>query len=499
MFATLLPAPRTESASALPVWSRTSSLPETDADAAAAMLAVAQAFSPRIERIADVVICDLSGLERLFGTTREIAEEMRRDAANRGLPVRIAVAGTRTAARLLAYGRPGITVIEPGEEAAALAPLPLRVLGRMILSDLPSSAPAPVSPSRVYRTSPMAEIARAGAEARLPGSAARRAQDERYADLLETLQRWGIRTLGDLAALPTDALSERLGHEGVALQRLARGEEAGPLVPLVPEERFEGHLDLEWPIEGIEPLSFVLGRLLDPISEHLERRGRAAAAIVLTLRLVSRDTHERRLQLPAPIRDAKVLRTLLLLDLESNPPSGGIDAVTIHVEPTPGRVLQHSLLERAHPKPEQLTTLLARLSALMGHDRCGAPRVPDTHRPGAFEMTPFSADRPPSQGSREPAAAPDAAAAEPALRRYRHPVPIRVTLEGSRPVRVIADRTGIASGCVQACAGPWRTSGEWWTDGWHRDEWDVALDDGTVCRIFQDRGTKGWFMDAVVD
>lgn len=490
MFACLLPASRTE-------W--TSALPDTDADTAAALLAVVHAFSPRVERMADVVVCDLSGLERLFGAAREIAEEMRRDAADRGLPVRVAVAATRTAARLLVYGRPGITVIGPGEEAASLAPLPLAVLGRMILADLPPEPRTPAPPGRFYRTSPMAEIARQSAPR------ARRRQEARggdYQDLLATLGRWGLRTLGDFASLPAADLPQRLGQPGVALQRLARGEDAGPLVPLVPEDRFEGHLDLEWPIEGLEPLSFVLGRLLDPISEHLERRGRAAAAIVLTLRLVSRDTHERRLQLPAPIRDAKVLRTLMLLDLESHPPSGGIDAVAVRIEPTPGRVLQHSLLERAHPKPEQLTTLLARLSALMGHDRCGAPRIPDTHRPGAFEVVPFAVAGG-EKGSGgffvrgSPKKPPDPFS--PALRRYRHPVPIRVALEGDRPARVIADRTGIASGHVQGCAGPWRTSGEWWTDGWQRDEWEVALDDGTVCRIFQDGATRGWFMDAVVD
>jgi len=476
MFACLLPAARA-------AWGRASALQETDADTATALLAVAQGFSPRVERMGDVVVCDLSGLQRLFGTARDIAEELRRDAADRGLPVRVAVAATRTAARLLVYGRPGITVTEPGEEAASLAPLPLAVLGRLVLVDLPPGPQTPASPSRFYRTLP----------------ARRMARDERheYEDLLATLGRWGLRTLGDLAALPPADLSQRLGQEGVALQRLARGEDAGPLVPLLPDERFEGHLDLEWPIEGLEPLSFVLGRLLDPISEHLERRGRAAAAIVLTLRLVSRDTHERRLQLPAPIRDAKVLRTLMLLDLESHPPSGGVDAVTVRIEPTPGRVLQHSLLERAHPKPEQLTTLLARLSALMGHDRCGAPRLPDTHRPGAFEMTPFAATHPPSLAAARPPSHP--ATRQPGLRRYRHPVPVRVALDGDRPARVIADRTGIASGHVQACAGPWRTSGEWWTDGWQRDEWDVALDDGTVCRIFRDGATQGWFMDAVVD
>ena len=149
-----------------------------------------------------------------------------------------------------------------------------------------------------------------------------------------------MRTLGDLTALPPDDVTARLGQAGVQWQRLARGEDPAPLVPAVPEERFEQALDLEWPIEGLEPLSFVLGRLLEPLSAHLERRDRGAAVLHVRLHLVSKTTHERSLQLPAPLRDAKTLRTLALLDLESHPPAAAIDRVVVAVDPTPARVLQ---------------------------------------------------------------------------------------------------------------------------------------------------------------
>jgi protein ImuB len=102
-----------------------------------------------------------------------------------------------------------------------------------------------------------------------------------------------------------------------------------------------------------------------------------------------------------------------------------------------------------------------------------------------------------------------------ALRRCRHPVPARVTVAEGQPVRVTTDRRGFAGGAVTRCAGPWRTSGNWWagqpagagraapilplTPAWNRDEWDVALNDGAVYRIFQDRVTDAWFIDAIVD
>jgi hypothetical protein len=72
-----------------------------------------------------------------------------------------------------------------------------------------------------------------------------------------------------------------------------------------------------------------------------------------------------------------------------HPPAAAIDRVAIVIDPTPGRVLQHTLFTRAHPTPEQLSTLVARLGALMGQDRFGAPAIVDSYRPGAFAMAPF--------------------------------------------------------------------------------------------------------------
>jgi protein ImuB len=501
------------------------------ADPVATLLATAREFSPRVAVAGPrAVVCDVSGLGRLFGEPQAIAAELRRDAAGRGLVVRVAIAATRTAARLLAHARPGLTIVEPGREAAALADLPVRALDALLDVQAAAAAVAGVTPAaRFYRTSPVEDLARQEiavlrrGRARLDQSA-REARD-RHEQQMETLARWGIRTLGQLAVLPRADLSARLGQAGLAWQRMALGDDDAPLVPLVDDDRFEAHLDLEWPIEGLEPLSFVLGRLLEPVCLHLERRGRAAAAITVTLRLVSRESHVRTLPLPAPMRDPKVLRTLALLDLESHPPGAGIDAVSVHVEPTPGRVLQHSLLERALPAPEQLSTLLARLTALMGDGRCGSPLVLDTHRPGAFAVQPFAveqherareasrvgvrdrqaasvpaasesaSDIPGSRAAAQPAGLPPAA-----FRRYRHPVPVRVALEGHRPARLGVDRPGLASGRIVVAAGPWRTSGDWWDDEpWHRDEWDIALEDGTIGRIFQDRDTKAWFMEGTVD
>jgi protein ImuB len=501
------------------------------------LVSLAADFSPRYEQHrADLVSIDVRGLSRLLGTPRTIGAELRREAASRGMRVHVAVAPTRMAALVLALARPGLTIVGTTDMADALSRVPLAVLEQLPDDPVPAGGSA--------------------AQARL------RADDARLA--MAALKRWGVRTLGDLAALPPADLAARLGRGGRMWQAVARGEDIRPLVPMQPDERFDGTMALEWPIEGLEPLSFVLTRLLEPLSTRLERRDRGAAVLYVQLGLVTRDVHVCRLELPSPLREVRALRTLALLQLESHPPPAAIDAVTIVIEPTPGRILQHTLFTRPHPTPERLSTLLARLGALMGQDRIGAPRVVDTHRPGAFAMVPFAIEHRTSG----PAASPQAATSDlrsptsdlrpptsdlrplpSALRRCRQPVPARVSLDpSSRPLRVTADRRGFAGGAVMACAGPWRTSGAWWeheeevrsgnvevrsgnvevrsgnvevrsdpedigrqkaemntgstnpgTRSWNRDEWDVALADGAVYRIFRNCVTGGWFIDAILD
>src|SRR5436190_4488663 len=332
---------------------------------------IAQLFSPRYEcHNADLVTVDVSGLDRLLGPPRVIGAELRRACADRGLRAHVAVASTWTAAAILAHARAGLTVVPPGEEAAALAPIAID-----ILTGVGADLVRPVGDARPVRSGGARSAPAHGPDA-----------------AIAAVKRWGIKTLGELAALPTADLIARLGRASGMWQTLARGADVRPLIPALEAERFESAIDLEWPIAELEPLSFVLTRLLEPLSVRLERRDRGAAVLHVVLRLVTREIHARRLELPSPMRDVRTLRTLALLDLESHPAPAAIDRVAIVIDPTPGRVLQHTLFTRAQPTPEQLSTLRARLTALMGQDRIGAPATVDTDRPGAFGMVPFATE-----------------------------------------------------------------------------------------------------------
>jgi len=407
-----------------------------------ALVALARDFTPRVEAAAPTpVLLDLHGLGRLWPTPDELGRALVAAAAARTIEVQVALAYSRAAARVLACARPGLTIVPAGGEREALAPLPLALLG--------------LAPERE-----------------------------------DLLRRWGLRTIGDLARLPAKGLAERFGPEGPRLVRLARGEDDGVLVRAPLPERFELTLELDWPVDGLEPLAFLLARVLEPLCTALAGRGRKAAALSVELGLVDGTTHARRLSPAAASVEARTWRTLVLLDLETHPPRDAIVRLTARAEPTAARPAQFSLLDPALPSPERLAETMARLVAWTADGRGGAPQLVDTHRPGAFAVGTF-APAPATPRAPEPATS-----ARLALRAFRPPRLAHVTLHAGRPAFVSAP--GVR-GSVAACAGPWRASGDWWDVAWSRDEWDVALAPGGVYRIFLDRLREAWFVEGELD
>src|SRR3984885_3076144 len=220
---------------------RPRSLPQ-EAAAHAALLDCAQSFSPRVETAGcETIVLDLAGLQALFGPLPKIARALARRASDLGLETNVAVAGNPDTAMLAARGFSGITVIAEGKEAEQLGSLPVEVL-----------------------------FVNGTAES---------------AQLLETFSRWGIRKLRDLAALPDVALSERLGQVGVNFQKLARGAISRTLVPFEPPQVFEEMIELEYPLVLLEPLAFLLGRLLEQLCARLEARALATQELRLQLEL----------------------------------------------------------------------------------------------------------------------------------------------------------------------------------------------------------------------
>jgi protein ImuB len=151
-------------------------------------------------------------------------------------------------------------------------------------------------------------------------------------------------------------------------------------------------------------------------------------------------------------------------------------------------VVQHGLFLPPAPEPQKLELTLARIAKLVGERNVGCAELLDTHRPGAFRMQRFLF----AAGVRE-----KKAAGRLALRVYRPALRASVQASGGHPARVAAD--GVR-GKVLALAGPWRTSGDWWReDAWSRDEWDLALSDGALYRVYRDRRDGEWYVEGSYD
>lgn len=439
----------------------------------AALMDLGWSVSPRVEdTAADTIVLDLAGLSSLLGSEGDIAERLIEGASLLGLTARVAISSNLETAIHAARGFAGVTLIPAGEEAKSLGGLPVSVL---VTSD---------------GLSPRAEI-------------------------LETLDSWGVRTCGQLAALPVLDLSERLGQEGVRLHGFARGASSRAILLAEPNVHFEEEMELEDAVPELEPLSFWLGRLLDQLCARLAARSLAASTIRVRFELepVSENnvrslddsgvrkaalpTYEKILTLPVPSRNSKMLLKLLRLRLQAEPPQTAVMKIFMAAEPARPRFAQGGLFLPSSPDPEKLELTIARLANLVGDGNVGAPELADTHRPDAFQMRRFVmrqgaietaptirvANRKKGAVLRNAAADDDCesladvhrarAGTRISFRVYRPSLPARVEMREGRLARVSFN--GVR-GEVVAVSGPWRTSGEWWReDGWEHYEWDIDV------------------------
>jgi len=418
--------------------------------------------NPTLANVEESVVCCLSsGVSPHWES--QLANALAQRAAHLGLDAHVGVAGSKVAAALAARNGGGVTVIPRGEEWSFLAPVPVALL-----------APSP--------------------------------------ELAATLQRWGIRCIGELAALPASAVGARLGPEGVQLVRRARGEDERPLVPRPLPLHFEEGIDLEYGIDGLEPFCFVLRGLLDRLTARLAVRGFICGDLRLSLRLATRGRDERTVTVAAPSNDVKALLTLIRLQLEVHPPPAAIEAVWVAAVPERLRAAQLDLFRPNGPAPARLAVTLARLTAICGAERVGAPQVADTHRPDAYGLAAFAPNQQvesrESRVERENGLRKSASLSTLncrlsteilplALRAVRPPQAVEVFCTRDRPEFVRGARL---AGRVVHAAGPWRVQGEWWSAGrYARDYYDAQLSDGCVYRLYCDLTTRSWFVEGIYD
>ncbi|HEX9688542.1 MAG TPA: hypothetical protein VGB47_05685, partial [Thermoanaerobaculia bacterium] len=386
-----------------------------------------------------------------------------------GLPARFGIAASKLASRIAAGLPESPTVVAEGEEGRFLAPLPLGKLA------------------------PEMELA-------------------------ETLERWGIRSIGELAKLPEGEVASRLGELGRELHATARGVDPHPLEPRLPSPCLSEGMELEWPLVSLEPFLFVGNAALERLVRRLESQALACRRLEVGLRLDPEGWDVRAITLPAPTRDTRTLLTLVRLELEARPPGAPVVGFTFTAEPDRLRQAQLSLFGPAALSPDRLATTIALLVALLGAERVGSPRAVDGHLPERLTFADYSP--PPLPPERR---VPRTGRGLLAIRVLRPPVALEVIVSPCHPEagtslchpeRSEGSTSGLRllslkstngsdpeiSGTVRVAAGPWNLEDGWWSAApASRDYWDVELSEGGLYRIYRDRASDKWYADGMYD
>jgi protein ImuB len=389
-----------------------------------ALLASAGGFSPRVEAQsrdgAFLCFIDLLGTEKLLGSPEALTRNLLASVQELGVSACAVISRNANAAAALAKGQASGTVVKiipAGEEAAALASLPLSVL------DL--------------------------------------TEEQR-----EIFTLWGIHTLGILADLSEKELVARLGQSGQRLRQLARGELPHSFQPSEPAFALEEWMGLDSPVEVLDALLFVVNGMLEQLIRRAESRSLALASITMTLTLEGLATHTCTVRTALPTNERQLWIKLLHLELDAHPPPAAILTLAITAEPGAINDTQLGLFTPPLPEPARLDVTLARIRAIVGDGCVGRPALIDTHQPQGIRVEPFTA----STGSSTSMAS--FGPLRSAIRALRPAENISVTVQNNtmttfvfREIRYIVKQT----------YGPWLISGGWWSQpSWSLEQWDVV-------------------------
>jgi protein ImuB len=369
-------------------------------------------------------------------------------------------------------------------------------------------------------------------------------------EIFAILHKWGIHTLGQLAALDKEHLGARLGPEAIRMWERANGRSIRVLKLVRPPESFEESFEFENEIETAEPLLFMLRRFLEQFAVRLGAIYLVAKELTLQITFANsrqvrhrtdsserrnepavagKQIYERVFKIPQPTNDVDLLFRMLQTHLENFRSEHPIVAVALSAQPIKPASEQFGLFETTLHNPHQLSETLARLTALLGSERVGTPVIEETHRPDAFRMEPFSwssnehpssSPSPPhgekgspiplSRWERRTRSASEGEGVGLGEGRVRGPLVTlqRVALRRFRPAAsasLLLDEDTLAH--VRSAEifedvieqrGPYFLSGNWWDEkAWARTEWDVQLESGDLVRVHKADGT--WKIDGLYD
>ncbi len=425
--------------------------PEAERRAMASLGEALMALGPAFQLCPPEAIWLDASAAHLFGGERGLAERACATCQEHGYRASAAVASQLFTAWAVARfsGKP-VACIGEGESAAALADLPLLAL----------EGPTGLSNGQA---APFAAL--------------------------------GLTTLGEVAALPEGAVVARLGAAGLEAVRLARGEDDTPFTPEPVAPVLEESVQLDWPAESIEPVSFAAKTVLDRLCGRLAGRQQAAIRVRIVLRLDPAGSAELPIALARPSARAKLLLELLrhrLAEIKLEHPVVGVHAEVVESCPASKQQLE---LSDAPEGDAPLEVVLSRLATTLGEGTFFSAEICERHRPeAAFRPCAF---RPPVSGEEGQREVEELFSSRP-VRLFERPSELVAEVGSSGElvsVRLLGKRRK-----VTAVAGPERLWGEWWGDeSYRRDYYRVYLEGLGPAWVFFDARDGRFYLQGMFD
>ena len=194
----------------------------------------------------------------------------------------------------------------------------------------------------------------------------------------ERLRMFGLTRIGELAAISRSAVVARFGQHGGFLHDLARGLDSRPLRARRPIEHLRAEVELDPPVDEVEPLRFVLRHLCGALCQQLAARGAGAGRASLLLELEEGEPVRLDQSLPEPVAAPELLERLLLARLKVSLPKSAVTRLALELNgAAPAAGQQLGLFVPQLARAGQLDWQLAGLALRYGTDRVLQARVVD--------------------------------------------------------------------------------------------------------------------------
>jgi protein ImuB len=302
----------------------------------------------------------------------------------------------------------------------------------------------------------------------------------------ERLHLLGVKTLGDLGRLPHGPFVRRFGAAAATWHDRARGIDSAAFLPRGHALAIEATMFGEGGIDAEAHLAFALRILLDRVCTDLARLGQRCGIARIEFELENGDTNVRDVGLARPTADPKAILDILRAHLENvtfNAPIVGLRVRALRLEENGDAM---GLFAGGEPDPQMVAITLARLEAALGQPARRARTVPAYALERQFAYEPFHM---PKFSALPSHPEPVASRATPQLQLLAVRE-IGVRMKGGEPA-VVDGRA------VRQAFGPWRIDEGWFDVQLARDEYDVLLDNGVLCRIYHQGAS--WYMRGAYD